>query len=73
MMLEVKRIKELRKSKRCYQKDVAAVLGVTERHYRLCESGGVDLPTSKLVSLAEYFGVSLDYLVGRTEKPEVNI
>jgi transcriptional regulator with XRE-family HTH domain len=64
-----KRLKELRKANRKLQKDIAALLSVTERHYRLCEAGKVDIPTSKLIALADYFGVSLDYLVGRSDDP----
>lgn len=52
---------------------MAEFLGVTERHYRLCESGKVDLPTSKLIALADYFDVSLDYLVGRSDDPRFSL
>lgn len=64
------RLKELRIAKNQRQKDIAAFLGVTERHYQLMEAGGVDLPSSKLIALADYFDVSLDYLVGRSDSPE---
>ena len=70
MLLDVKRIKKMRKEKGVFQRDVAAVLSVTERHYRLCEAGGVDLPSSKLIALADYFDVSIDYLVGRAINPD---
>lgn len=66
------RLKVLRLSKELRQKDVAVFLGVTERHYQLTEAGGVDLPMSKLIALADYFDVSLDYLVGRSDNPKRN-
>ena len=69
MSIFSERIKELRKANSKLQKDIAALLSVTERHYRLCEAGGVDIPTSKLIALADYFNVSLDYLVGRSDDP----
>ena len=62
-----KRLKSLRVTNKKLQRDVAELLKVTERHYRLCESGKVDIPMSKLIALADFFDVSLDYLVGRSD------
>ena len=59
------RLRELRKEKGKLQKDIAALLGVTERHYREYEAGRVDAPLSNVMLLADYFNVSIDYLVGR--------
>jgi transcriptional regulator with XRE-family HTH domain len=39
------------------------------RNYQRYEKGEVDPPSSKLVVLANYFGVSTDYLLGRTDTP----
>lgn len=68
MEITGQRLKELRKENGKTQKDLGMFLGVTERHYRLCEAGKVDLPSSKLLQLANYFNVSTDYLLGRTDK-----
>ncbi|MCK9558285.1 MAG: helix-turn-helix domain-containing protein [Candidatus Cloacimonetes bacterium] len=65
-----KRLKSLRVTNKKLQRDVAELLNVTERHYRLCESGKVDIPMSKLIALADFFNVSLDYLVGRSDDPK---
>jgi transcriptional regulator with XRE-family HTH domain len=70
MGLSKERLRELRKRKVAYQKDMASFLGITERQYASYEAGKVDPPTSKLVALADYFDVSLDYLVGRSSDPE---
>lgn len=64
-----KRLKSLRTANKKLQRDMADLLKVTERHYRLCESGKVDIPISKLIALADFFDVSLDYLVGRSDNP----
>lgn len=64
------RLKELRKLKKVKQQDVAMRLNITVRHYQDIEYGKIDLPTSKLITLADYFNVSLDYLVGRSDKPQ---
>ena len=66
------RLKPLRKEKKTTQKDMAALLGITERHYQKIEYGEVNLPSLDLMFLADYFGVSADYLLGRTENREVN-
>ena len=65
-------LKELRKSKKLKQSDIADFLNITSRHYQDIEYNKIDLPLSKAVALANYFDVSIDYLVGRTDKPEVN-
>lgn len=64
------RLKATRITNKKLQREMATYLGVTERHYRLCEAGRVDLPMSKLIALADYFDVSIDYLVGRSDDPK---
>ena len=66
------RIKLLRKEKNLKQKDMAALLECTERHYQKIEYGQINLPSLDLLFLADYFEVSTDYLLGRTENREVN-
>lgn len=65
------RLKELRKEKKLSQEQIAKILSVTQRAY-----GGYELETSEpsiqtLCNLADYYNVSLDYLVGRERKDEV--
>ena len=67
-----KRMKELRKEKGLKQKEMAALLECTERHYQKIEYGQINLPTLDLMFLADYVAVSMDYLVGRTDVREVN-
>ena len=61
------RLKELRKLKKLKQSDVAQLLGITTRNYQDYEYGRIDPPTSKTIILADYFDVSIDFLVGRTD------
>jgi len=42
---------------------------VTSRHYQDIEYGKINIPTLTLIALADYFDVSLDYLVGRSDDP----
>ena len=67
------RLKRLRKEKGKYQKDIAQLLNMSERQYRYYESISCDmeLPLSKCIILADYFEVSLDYLVGRSNDSKI--
>ena len=42
------------------------------RNYQAIEAGEVNPRLPKLIELADYFGVSVDYLLGRTENREIN-
>ncbi len=66
------RFLELRKEKGVTQKVVGNVLGIGDRAIRFYEIGKRRPDFDGLIALAEYFGVSVDYLVGRTDKREVN-
>ena len=66
------RLKELRKGKKMTQKAMAELLNVTDRHYQAIEAGTVNIPSLTLKFLADYFEVSADYLLGRTDNPDIN-
>jgi len=71
-MLKTKeRIKKLRIDNKFTQKQLANILNINEYSVQRYEYG--DRPSlDSLLALAEYFNVSIDYLVGRTDNPEVN-
>ena len=62
----------LRKQRNLTQKDVYTSVGMSMLGYQRYEYGTREPAYKYLVSLADYFGVSIDYLVGRTDNPEVN-
>ena len=64
------RLKPLRKGKGLTQAKMAELLGCTSRHYQKIEYGTINLPTTTLIFLADYFGVTTDYLLGREGKEE---
>lgn len=66
------RLKELREKQNIMAKDIAALLQISYRNYQRYEKGEIDPPTSKTLLLAEFYNVSMDYLIGRTNNPEVN-
>lgn len=63
------RLKELRKTKNLKQTDMATFLEITTRHYQDCEYGKVTPNAIMLTKLADYFNVSTDYLLGRSDDP----
>lgn len=62
-----KRLKELRKEKQVHQKDIAEYLGITPNAYGLYERGERKPNPDTLLMLADYFDVSVDYLLGRSD------
>ena len=61
------RLKALRKRKHAKQTEMAELLGVTSSHYQKIEYGQINVPSTNLMILADYFGVTTDYLLGRSE------
>ena len=60
-------IRELRIDKDLKQSDVAKVLGIRQQHYSKYEIGEHEMPIWILESLANYYNVSTDFLLGRTK------
>ena len=61
------RLRELRMERKFSQKEMAELLGKTLRHYQKIEHREVNVPSLTLRDLADHFGVSMDYLYGRTD------
>lgn len=59
------RIKELRLQKGVTQKELSKYLGVAQNTLSYWENGKIDIDTESLCRLADYFQVSLDFLLGR--------
>lgn len=62
------RLKELRLEKGLRQTDIATLLSVSLRQVQRYENDESDMSISTAVTLSEYFGVSIDYLTGRSDK-----
>lgn len=60
-------LKKLRKENKKTQTQMATYLGITQSAYAMYESGDRTPPADMLNKLADYFDVSVDYLLGRTE------
>ena len=64
------RLKELRKVKGVTQKATAEFIGITEQHFQQYEYGKHKPNIETLTKLADYFEVSADYLLGRSDNPK---
>ena len=62
------RLQPLRQEQNKTQQEMANMLECTVHHYQRIEYGKVNLPSTTLIFLADYFGVTTDYLLGRTEE-----
>ena len=61
------KLKNLRENKDLKQTQVAEFLHISQQNYSRYENGQVELPLGTLVQLADYFDVSVDYLLGRSK------
>ena len=66
------RLKELRKKKGISQLRLATDLNTTQNTISRYETGEREPGIDELIMLADYFNVSVDYLIGRTENPKMN-
>ena len=62
------RLLDLRQDKDKTQKEIAAVLGIDQRVYSNYETGKREIPVHCLIALADYYGTTLDYIVGRSKR-----
>ena len=67
------KLKELRQNRGLTQISVQMKTGVEQALLSKYESGTRVPPTETLIILADYYNVSIDYTLCRTENPEVNI
>ena len=64
------RLKDLREDRDLMQKEVAAILGIDQRVYSNYETGKREIPTRLVILLADYYGTTTDYILGRTNSME---
>ncbi len=67
-----RRIRNLREDKDMTQTEVAKMLTMSQTGYSKYETGENDIPTNILIKLADFYDVSVDYLLNRTDNPKTN-
>nr|WP_326165201.1 helix-turn-helix transcriptional regulator [uncultured Oscillibacter sp.] len=72
MEMLAKRLKGLREDRRMYQRELAKILGMSFRGYQNYETGQSEPKLVTLIAIADYYRVSIDYLVGRTDDPDLH-
>lgn len=65
------RIRELREDHYLTQVQMGKILSCSQRVYSNYERGELDIPTEILIKLADFYEVSVDYLLNRTEQMQM--
>lgn len=66
------KIRDLREDHDLKQRELAEYLNCSQRAYSNYELGQRDIPTDVLIKLANFYNVSIDYLLGQTKNPKRN-
>ncbi len=66
------RIRHLREDSDLTQTQMGHILSCSQRVYSNYERGDIDIPTATLIRIADYHRVSVDYLLGRTDDPQLH-
>lgn len=64
------RIRDLREDRDLSQAEVAKVIKTTQQQYSKIETGKADISGEKLMLLAEFYDVSVDYILGLEKEPK---
>lgn len=66
------RLKELRRKRHISQQALATALHINQNSISRYETGEREADYEMLIAFADYFNVSIDYLLGRTDNPQIN-
>lgn len=70
--MKITRIRDLREDSDKKQKELAQYLSVDQSTYSDYENGRINVPIEQLIKIAEYYDVSIDFIVGRTNNRYIN-
>lgn len=65
-----RRLRDMREDHDLKQSEVAEILGISQQHYSIYETGKREIPLHMMIQLADLYKVSLDYMTGRTNRAE---
>ena len=65
--MKFQRIRDLREDADLTQSEMGRALHLPQRTYAYCESGQRTVPPEVLIALANFYGVSVDYILGRKD------
>ena len=64
------RLRDLREDADKSQEEIAKIIGTSQSYYAQYENGKRSIPFDRVVALARYYGVSLDYIAGLIDTPK---
>lgn len=64
------RLKDLREDADKSQEEIARIIGTSQSYYAQYENGKRPIPLERMIALAKYYNVSLDYLAGLIDTPK---
>ena len=70
--MQFKNLRGIREDKDIKQKDIAKYLNVSQNTYSQYETGIISLTADVLIKLSDFYNVSIDYLLDRTNNPNTN-
>ena len=73
MYMKFRNLKNIREDRDIKQKEIAAMLNVSQNTYSQYETGVISLTAEVLIKLSDFYDVSIDYLLDRTDNPARNI
>ena len=68
LMYHYQRLRDLREDADLKQRHIAELLEMTAQQYSLSERGDREIPFHHVITLAKYYGVSIDYIAGLTNR-----
>ena len=72
IIMRFENLKNLREDMDIKQKDIAKVLNVSQNTYSQYETGVISLTAEVLIKLSDFYNVSIDYLLDRTDNPNIS-
>ena len=66
--MDISRLREIREDRDYNQTEVAKILNTTQQQYSKYELGIQLIPIDRLDKLADFYNLSIDYIVGRTNE-----
>ncbi len=71
IFMQFRNLRSIREDKDIKQKDIAQYLNVSQNTYSQYETGVISLTAEVLIKLSDYYDVSIDFLLDRTNNPEI--
>lgn len=68
-MYMYQRLKDLREDKDINQTEIGKILGTTQKQYSRWETGESEIPLHHVITLAKFYDITIDYIVGITNIP----